>query len=193
MEVDVIRSARRRRTGEARVVDGVIVVSVPAGMSTSEEERLVSQLVAKIERKRAAEPIDVAARCEVLAARFGLPQPASARWVDNQVYRWGSCTPSDRSIRISTRVAMFPSWVVDAVLVHELAHLVEPGHDTAFWALANRYPLMERARGFLIAKGHDIEGGGPLDESLRNSGRDVRGSKGNGRTEPARPLQHTLF
>jgi hypothetical protein len=161
MEVDIVRSRRRRRTGEARVVDGVIVVSVPAGMTKAAEGELVSHLVGKIERKYAAEPIDLAARCEVLAARYGLPQPASVRWVDNQLQRWGSCTPADRSIRISARLARYPSWVIDAVLVHELAHLVELGHNNAFWALANRYPMMERARGFLIAKGWDDEADAP--------------------------------
>ena len=155
MDVEVIRSRKRRRTGEARVVDGVIRVSVPAGLSRVEEDRLVESLVAKIERKQRAEPIDLAARCEVLATRYGLPQPTSVRWVDNQVYRWGSCTPVDRTIRISTRLAAYPSWVLDAVLVHELTHLVVASHGPDFWAIANRFPKMERARGFLIAKGLD--------------------------------------
>lgn len=76
-------------------------------------------------------------------------QPKEVRWVTNQNSRWGSCTPADGTIRLSTRLRELPSWVVDYVLVHELAHLRVPGHDAAFWALVARYPRCERARGYL--------------------------------------------
>ena len=42
-----------------------------------------------------------------------------------------------------------PDWVLDYVLVHELAHLVVPGHGPQFWSLVDRYPRTERARGYL--------------------------------------------
>jgi hypothetical protein len=79
----------------------------------------------------------------------GLAEPASVRWVDNQHRRWGSCTPADRSIRLSSRLRSMPEYVVDYVLVHELVHLLEPGHGERFWDLVGRYPRAERARGFL--------------------------------------------
>ena len=66
--------------------------------------------------------------------------------------RWGSCTPATGTVRISTRIASFPDWVVDYVIVHELAHLHESAHDERFWALVARYPKSERAIGYLIAK-----------------------------------------
>jgi predicted metal-dependent hydrolase len=91
------------------------------------------------------------ARARALSAAHldGLAEPASVRWVDNQQRRWGSCTPADRSIRLSSRLRAMPDYVVDYVLVHELVHLLEPGHDAPFWALVARYPRAERARGFL--------------------------------------------
>jgi predicted metal-dependent hydrolase len=69
--------------------------------------------------------------------------------VDNQNRRWGSCTPADRTIRLSSRLRTMPEYVVDYVLVHELAHLLEPGHNDRFWSLVAGYPRAERARGFL--------------------------------------------
>ena len=83
----------------------------------------------------------------------------------NQQKRYGSCTPATATIRISTRVAQMPLWVLDYVLVHELAHLLEANHSPRFWELVARYPLSERARGYLIAIG--LEGdAGPGEEEL---------------------------
>lgn len=80
----------------------------------------------------------------------GIPQPDTVRWVSNQRARWGSCTPGDRSIRLSERLQRMPDWVVDYVLVHELAHLLEPQHDEKFWAWVGHYPLTEKAKGYLL-------------------------------------------
>lgn len=154
LKVEVVRSKRRHKTVQARQVGDVLRVSVPATMSRAEEERWVNEMLKRIGRRQQhpASP-DLHARAAVLADRFGLAMPASTRWVGNQQYRWGSCTPSDGSIRISSRLAKEPQWVLDYVLVHELAHLHVCGHGKAFWEIVNRYPLAERARGFLMARG----------------------------------------
>ena len=155
VQVEVIRSPRRRKKVQARKVDGVLRVSIPATMTRKDEEHWVGEMVRRFERRAETDQIDLTARAVRLVAAHDLPEPASVRWVDNQVSRWGSCTISDRTIRLSSRLAGYPSWVVDYVLVHELAHLAEPNHSPAFWAIVNRYPKTERARGFLIAKGID--------------------------------------
>lgn len=79
----------------------------------------------------------------------GTAQPASVRWVTNMTTRWGSCTPLDGTIRLSTRLREMPTWVLDYVLVHELVHLLVPGHGAEFWNQVDRYPRTERARGYL--------------------------------------------
>lgn len=152
MEVEVVRSAKRRKSVSARVVDGKIVVRMPQWMSKAQEAEYVAALVAKLERQHSAADVDLPKRAADLSARYGLPRPQSIRWVSNQSHRWGSCTPSTGEIRISDRIAAFPTWVLDAVVVHELAHLVHLHHSPEFWELANRYPKTERAYGFLIAK-----------------------------------------
>jgi hypothetical protein len=136
---------------------GRTVVLIPAAFSPAEERRWVAQMVAKLqtreERRHRSlggdDELMTRARALSVAHLDGLAEPASVRWVDNQNRRWGSCTPADRSIRLSSRLRSMPEYVVDYVLVHELVHLLEPGHDERFWALVARYPRAERARGFL--------------------------------------------
>ncbi|SDC03738.1 hypothetical protein SAMN05660690_0292 [Geodermatophilus telluris] len=155
--VEVRRSARRRRTVTAYRESGRTIVLIPAAFTPAEERRWVAQMVAKLQtreerrRRSLGGDAELMARAGALSAAHldGVPRPASVRWVDNQQRRWGSCTPSDGSIRLSSRLRSMPEYVVDYVLVHELAHLVEAGHDARFWALVARYPLAERARGFL--------------------------------------------
>jgi predicted metal-dependent hydrolase len=153
MQVEVVRSARRRRTVEARLVDGVLEVRIPARLSQREERRFVREMTERFERRRHTDEIDLLARTVRLAERYRLPQPASISWSDRQRRRWGSCTVATRQIRISSVLAHYPSWVLDYVIVHELAHLAEPAHNADFHDLVSRYPKAERAEGFLIAKG----------------------------------------
>lgn len=152
-KVEVVRSPRRRKTVQAREVNGVLRVSIPATMTKADEAHWVAEMLRRMERRSSANGGALARRAEHLATRYHLRRPASIRWVENQEWRWGSCTPADGSVRISTRLAGEPGWVLDYVIIHELAHLHVARHDAAFWALVNRYPQAERARGFLIARG----------------------------------------
>jgi predicted metal-dependent hydrolase len=152
--VEVRRSRRRRRTVSAYREDDRVVVMIPARLSVAEEREWVATMLERLERsERRRRPSDAGLRrrASELSDRYlgGLARPATVRWVDNQNSRWGSCTPGDRSIRLSRRLQGVPAWVIDYVLVHELAHLLEPGHTAAFWEWVDRYPKAERAKGFL--------------------------------------------
>lgn len=153
VEIEVVRSARRRKTVQARQVGDVLRVSIPAAMSVRDEQRHVAEMVRRWRRRTDAGAVDLEARAAGLAARHRLPRPTAIRWVANQDHRWGSCTPADGTVRISDRLASEPPWVLDYVIVHELAHLSVAGHGPRFWALVARYPRAERARGFLMARG----------------------------------------
>ncbi len=157
-KVEIRRSKRRRSTISAYRDGDTLVVLVPAGMSRAEEKRWVAEMERKLQRtesRRASPPkqSDAAllARCAQLSARYldKLALPVSVRWVPPMRTRWASCTPTDATIRVSERLRQVPAWVLDYVLVHELAHLRVPGHDAAFWELVRRYPKTERAIGYL--------------------------------------------
>jgi predicted metal-dependent hydrolase len=149
--VEVVRSTRRRKTVQALQRGGVLRISIPASMSRAEEQHWVRVMVDRMQRRAKADSVDLVRRARDLSAAHDLPGATSVRWVDNQQARWGSCTPSEGAIRVSSRLAAFPRWVLDYVLVHELAHLAVFGHTPEFHALVDRYPLAERARGFLMA------------------------------------------
>jgi predicted metal-dependent hydrolase len=53
--------------------------------------------------------------------------------------RWGSCTPSSRSIRLNTELAARAPELLEYILVHELVHLLEASHNGRFYALMGRY------------------------------------------------------
>jgi predicted metal-dependent hydrolase len=152
--VEVRRSARRRRTVTAYRDSDRTIVLIPARMSRAEERRWVAVMLDRLaaqERRRQPTDAELQDRAVELSQRYldGLADPRTVRWVANQGSRWGSCTPSDRSIRLSNRLHGMPSWVIDYVLVHELAHLLVPGHGSDFWELVQRFPRTDRARGYL--------------------------------------------
>lgn len=152
--VDVRRSRRRKRTVSAYRDGDTIVVLLPAHLTRAEEQKWVTTMVQRIgraERRRRPDDDALAVRADGLSQRYlgGQARPTSVRWVGNQNSRWGSCTPADGTIRLSERLQGMPAYVVDYVLLHELAHLLAPGHDERFWTLLCGYERLERARGFL--------------------------------------------
>ena len=159
MKIEVVRSPRRRKTITAEHREGRVVVRLPAGLSRTEERQWVHRMVTRLTERERAERLSARRGLQATAERLsrehfgGRLRWSSIRFVSNQRDRYGSCTPEDGSIRISHRVADYPAWVREYVLVHELAHLEVPSHSPRFWRLVDRYPLAERARGFLIAKG----------------------------------------
>lgn len=151
-EVEIRRSARRKRTVKAYREGDKIVVLMPAHLTATEEAVHVESLVASIRRKESNLTDDeLMTRAGDLSRRWlnGRAVPVSVRWVGNQSARWGSCSTEDGTIRLSDRLQGMPQWVIDYVLLHELAHLIEANHSPRFHALLADYPHTERAKGFL--------------------------------------------
>ena len=77
----------------------------------------------------------------------------SIEYVTTQNSRFACCNYRTAKIRISHKIGLMPKWVRKYVIMHELAHLIEPNHSRAFWDIVSRYRLTERARGYLMAVG----------------------------------------
>jgi predicted metal-dependent hydrolase len=160
--VVVRRSARRRRTVAAFWENGTAVVAIPAHFSRAQESEWVHRMLEKLRlqgvrssrgagKRRPASDEALAGHAADLSRKYlgGRSVPSSVRWVSNQNSRWGSATPADGSIRLSDKLRPMPQWVIDYVLLHELAHLLVAGHNAAFWRLLEAYPETERAKAFL--------------------------------------------
>jgi predicted metal-dependent hydrolase len=152
--VEVRRSHRRTRTVSAYRKDGKVVVMIPARFTRAEESEWVDTMLGRLARseQRGRRTDEQLMRRARELARDHLQDkvtPTSVRWVSNMTTRWGSCTTGEGTIRLSDRLQAMPTWVIDYVLLHELAHLIEPNHDARFWGWVDRFPKAERAKGYL--------------------------------------------
>jgi predicted metal-dependent hydrolase len=176
MDIRVIRSRNRRRTVHGRQVNGVLEILAPAHLDDNALQPFIESIRKRIERRHAARSLDDQdldrrtrrLNAEVFGGRLCW---ASIRWVTNQNRRFGSCTPGPGVIRISHRLAGMPAFVLDYVIVHELAHLIHAGHGDRFWREVSRYPLAERARGYLMAVGLEEDGPGDDEDQAMAQGR----------------------
>ena len=158
MKVHVIRSKKRSKTVSGKKVDDTFVVRAPSTMTDKELEPIIQNLLARLERREKKKTLSDATlikKANELNQQYFDNQLKwqSIKWVTNQDRRFGSCTPSKGTIRISHRLATMPTFVLDYVIMHELAHLLEANHGPRFWKLVNRFPKTERARGYLMAVG----------------------------------------
>ncbi|MDQ3155426.1 MAG: M48 family metallopeptidase [Actinomycetota bacterium] len=158
-DIEVRRSTRRKRSIQVRREGNRTIALVPAHLPEAEADEVIARLVERLERRERRNTVsdaDLTDRAVELSATYfdGAATPASVRWVSNQNARWGSCTINDKTIRLSDRLIGMPIWVVDYVLVHELAHLIEANHSARFWTLVDAYPQAEKAKGFLEGVSH---------------------------------------
>jgi len=157
-EVEVRISKRRKKTSEAKWVAGRIVVSVPAHLNAESRQKtvdwLVERLLTRHQLQSGLTDDDLLARAIELSDRYLVgAHPVSVRWVTNQTARWGSCSYYSGHIRLSHRLRVVPEWVLDSVLVHEVAHLTHADHSAAFHTLAGAYPRHKEAGIFLAGYG----------------------------------------
>ena len=165
MEVRIIRSRRRKRTISARLVKDTLLVSAPLMLSQERLEKIVADFKVKFEKKKLKQELDRKQNLIDIARKLNVKyfenklKINSIEYVTDQNSKYGCCNFRDGWIRVSHKVGLMPEWVRDYVIVHEMAHLIEPNHSSAFWDIVSRYKLAERARGYLMAVGIEGEEG----------------------------------
>jgi hypothetical protein len=152
-DVEIRVSTRRKKTAGAHWEGDRIIVVVPTHLRGTDRDEMVDHLTRRLQRHRPqlhASDAYLEERAAVLGDNYlGGIRASSIRWSATQNKRWGSCTLMTREIRISHRLRFAPGWVLDAVIVHELAHLIEANHSPRFKSLENRYPRRRDADTFL--------------------------------------------
>lgn len=158
-ETRIVRSRRRKKTASARMLNWyTLEIRVPARIDKGGLQRIVQHFEEKMREERGgwrhfATDEELETRAQRLNETFfdGALRWRSIRFVTNQNRCFASCSPMRGTIRLSHRLAHVPSFVLDYVLMHELAHLLEPTHSGVFWDYVYRYERTERARGYLMA------------------------------------------
>ncbi len=105
----------------------------------------------QIEQLRQLAKIRLTKKTEFFAARMGLTYEKIT--ITSAKKRLGSCSTRG-SICYSLYLLLYPDAAVDYVVVHELAHLVEPNHSKNFYAVVERYLPDWQARRALLQPAH---------------------------------------
>lgn len=171
MDVKIKYSDKRSRTVSARLINGNLIVNAPAAMPRERLEKIIDNFKVRFERRKLKEELNKERPLAEIAAKLneryfnGKLKINSIEYATGQNSRFGCCNCRDASIRISHRLSRMPEWVRDCVIIHEMAHLIEPNHSAAFWNIVSRYEPAERAKGYLMAVGLDSENEQDLETS----------------------------
>ncbi|QGU00309.1 hypothetical protein SYNTR_1715 [Candidatus Syntrophocurvum alkaliphilum] len=110
---------------EVKLFRGKFIISTP-----TKDEEILKNAMEKWYREKAKEKINE--RVEYYQYKIG-KKPAKVT-VKEQKKRWGSCS-SKGNVNFNWKLIMAPSPVIDYIVVHELAHLVQLNHSKEFWNL----------------------------------------------------------
>jgi len=158
MKVEIRRSKRRKKTVSARLDGDVMYVYAPVDTPEKELHKIIKNFKKRFTRRNLKRELNEEQNLSEVFGRLnkkyfnGKIKIKSIEYVTNQQKKYGSCDYRKKTIRLSHYIAQMPDWVRNYVIIHEMAHILEPNHSKAFWDIVYRYKLAERARGFLIAK-----------------------------------------
>lgn len=121
---------------------------IPASQGAKRVEALREWYIARAKEK-------IVPRVKLHARALGV-DIAEIKIVDYR-FRWGSCTLRN-NVNLNWRLIKAPMFVIDYVIVHELAHLIEANHTPRFWNIVRaQTPTMEKAKAWLKEHGQLLE------------------------------------
>jgi len=143
-----------------RMVGDTMHINAPVGISQERLQKIIDKFKIRFEKHKLKRELNKTPEILKETANqlnnqyfSGKLEIKSIEYSVNQDRIFGICNHRTKNIKISYRLKEMPDWVRNYVIIHELAHIVEPNHGENFWNIVNRYSLSERARGYLIAKG----------------------------------------
>lgn len=111
------------------------IITVPKNEEECEIKKKVDKLVKKHLKIKAEEIISEALPkwSNVMKISYNTFK------IKDTISRYGSCIPNTRALQFSARLAMLPQEEVDAIVVHELSHIIYKNHDRNFYNLVGKY------------------------------------------------------
>ncbi len=143
-----------RKTGAAALKDAVITLKLPDDLNAEQQRRMVRNLLSRtVGQDQLPRIRERVAQLNQLHFR----QPVKEVRLKYNRSNWGSCS-SKGMINLSTRLLFAPDAIIDYVIVHELAHLVEFNHSPRFWGLVEKvFPDYRSRETWLREHFHDCD------------------------------------
>ncbi|MDI6788097.1 MAG: M48 family metallopeptidase, partial [Planctomycetota bacterium] len=167
----IIRSEKRKRGVSGRLIGDTMIVRAPPDMPEAKLQEVIENFKKRFEKRKLKKQLNrqdnLMNICQRLKDEYFFYDGIEVKSIDystNQTTRWGVCNSRNKTILISHRLSEMPKWVRDYVIIHEMAHILEPNHSKNFWRIVKRYKLSERARGYLIAKGYEDSDESDIDD-----------------------------
>lgn len=143
-----------RRTNSAVIQKrGIIDIKLSSELNKYEQADVTQKLIARTISKYFKPEIE--ARVYEINKNYFGKEIQSIKLKSNQS-NWGSCS-TKKNINLSNRLLLAPQEVLDYVIVHELAHLIEMNHSNKFWNIVERVmPDYKEKETWLEKHGHSL-------------------------------------
>jgi len=156
IKIEIKYSKRRKKTVSAVFRNDTLIISAPQNIN----KQFLDDFIKKTKRKYFVSMENKKTNLKELslklmkkyfskAIRDKIGNDFDITFVSTQKTVLGVCNYANRTIRLSDVLIPLPNWITNYVIIHELAHFIEPNHSKRFWEIVNNYPYVDQAKSFL--------------------------------------------